>query len=85
MKRILKLTGSFVLNIKEKAVDGEQHTYVLELILTLKRETGFRWEKNASDTKPRLHPANGNIVLETLGNAFFISVKLKALKCIKTL
>ena len=37
MKRILKLTGSFVLNIKEKAVDGEQHTYVLELILTLKR------------------------------------------------
>lgn len=43
MERILKPTGSFVLNIKEKAVDGERHTYVLELILTLKRETGFRW------------------------------------------
>ena len=43
MKRILKPTGSFVLNIKEKAVDGERHTYVLDLILALKRETGFRW------------------------------------------
>jgi len=43
MKRILKSTGSFVLNIKEKAVDGERHTYVLDLILALKREVGFLW------------------------------------------
>ncbi len=43
MHRILKPTGSFVLNIKEKAVDGERHTYVLDLILALKREVGFRW------------------------------------------
>ena len=43
MLRILKPSGSFVLNIKEKAVDGERHTYVLDLILALKRETGFRW------------------------------------------
>ncbi len=43
MRRILKPSGSFVLNIKEKAVDGERHTYVLELILALKREVGFRW------------------------------------------
>ena len=43
MLRILKPTGSFVLNIKEKAVDGERHTYVLELILSLKREVGFLW------------------------------------------
>lgn len=43
MKRILKPTGSFVLNIKEKAVDGERHTYVLDLILALKREIGFLW------------------------------------------
>lgn len=41
--RILKPTGSFVLNIKEKAVDGERHTYVLELILALRNEVGFRW------------------------------------------
>jgi len=43
MLRILKPSGSFVLNIKEKAVDGERHTYVLDLILALKREVGFRW------------------------------------------
>ena len=43
MLRVLKPTGSLVLNIKEKALDGERHTYVLELILHLKREIGFRW------------------------------------------
>lgn len=43
MHRVLKGSGSFVLNIKEKAVQGERHTYVLELILALKREVGFRW------------------------------------------
>ncbi len=43
MLRILKPTGSFVLNIKEKAIDGERHPYVLELILALKKQVGFRW------------------------------------------
>ena len=43
MHRILKPSGSFVLNIKEKAVDGERHPYVLDLILAMKREVGFRW------------------------------------------
>ena len=43
MRRILKPTGSFVLNIKEKAVAGERHLYVLDLIAHLKRETGFLW------------------------------------------
>ena len=41
--RLLKPTGSFVLNIKEKAVNGQRHPYVLDLILALNRETGFRW------------------------------------------
>ena len=43
MKRILKPTGSFVLNIKEMALEGQRHTYVLELILALKKEVGFLW------------------------------------------
>ena len=43
MRRILAPSGSLVLNIKEKAVDGERHTYVLELILALKRQVGLRW------------------------------------------
>lgn len=42
LKRVLKNDGSFVLNIKEKAIDGERHTYVLELILALK-EQGWLW------------------------------------------
>ena len=40
--RVLKEEGSFVLNIKEKVVDGQRHTYVLELILALKKQ-GWLW------------------------------------------
>lgn len=42
LKRVLKDEGSFVLNIKEKVVGGERHTYVIELILALKRQ-GWLW------------------------------------------
>ena len=40
--RVLKPTGTFILNIKERVVDGERHTYVLELILKL-RQQGWLW------------------------------------------
>jgi site-specific DNA-methyltransferase (adenine-specific)/site-specific DNA-methyltransferase (cytosine-N4-specific) len=40
--RVTKPTGTFVLNIKEKVVDGERHTYVLELILELRKQ-GWLW------------------------------------------
>jgi site-specific DNA-methyltransferase (adenine-specific) len=40
--RVLKPSGSFILNIKEKAISGERHTYVLELILALKKQ-GWLW------------------------------------------
>jgi len=36
--RVLKPTGTFILNIKEKVVYGERHTYVLELILALHKQ-----------------------------------------------
>jgi DNA modification methylase len=42
LHRVLKPTGSFVLNIKERVVAGERHTYVLELILELKKQ-GWLW------------------------------------------
>lgn len=42
LQRVLKDDGSFVLNIKEKAVAGERHTYVIELILELKKQ-GWLW------------------------------------------
>ena len=40
--RVLKPTGSFVLNIKEPAVNGERSTYIIELILKM-REQGWKW------------------------------------------
>jgi len=40
--RVLKPDGTFVLNIKEKAQNGERHTYVLELILAM-RKLGWLW------------------------------------------
>jgi DNA modification methylase len=42
LKNVLKPTGSFILNIKEPAVNGERHTFVLELILALKKQ-GWLW------------------------------------------
>lgn len=40
--RVLKNDGSFVLNIKEHPKNGERETYVLELILEMKKQ-GWRW------------------------------------------
>ena len=40
--RVLKPTGTFILDIKEKAEKGERHTYVIELILAL-RQQGWFW------------------------------------------
>jgi site-specific DNA-methyltransferase (adenine-specific)/site-specific DNA-methyltransferase (cytosine-N4-specific) len=39
---VLKPTGSFILNIKEKVYNGERHTYVLELILAMRKQ-GWLW------------------------------------------
>ncbi|MDR1493064.1 MAG: site-specific DNA-methyltransferase [Planctomycetaceae bacterium] len=40
--RVLKPSGTFLLNIKEKVVDGERNTYVIDLIQSL-RAQGFLW------------------------------------------
>jgi DNA modification methylase len=40
--RVLKPDGTFILNIKEKVLDGERSTYVLELILALRKQ-GWLW------------------------------------------
>lgn len=42
LHRVLKPTGSFVLNIKERVVNGERHTYVLDLIIEMRRH-GWLW------------------------------------------
>jgi len=53
--RILKPSGSFILNIKEKAVNGERHTYVLELILAL-RQQGWLWTEEYIWHKKNCYP-----------------------------
>jgi site-specific DNA-methyltransferase (adenine-specific) len=42
LKRVLKPDGSFIFNVKERALHGERQTYVLELILEMKRQ-GWYW------------------------------------------
>lgn len=53
--RVLKPTGSFVLNIKEKAINGERHTYVLELIIALRKQ-GWLWTEEYVWHKRNCYP-----------------------------
>ena len=53
--RVLKPTGTFILNIKEKVVDGERHTYVIELILALRKQ-GWLWTEEFIWHKRNCHP-----------------------------
>ena len=77
IKRILKPTGSFFLNIKPHVKNGERSLYVFDLVIMLKRELGFNyvdeycWVKNAFPTgtlgrfknafEPIYHFSVGNI------------------------
>lgn len=53
LKRVLKPTGSFFLNIKPHTHKGERSLYVFDLVCALKREVGWHfveeycWTKNA--------------------------------------
>ena len=53
--RVLKPTGTFILNIKEKVVSGERHTYVLELILEMKKQ-GWLWTEEFIWHKKNCYP-----------------------------
>ncbi len=53
--RVLKPTGTFILNIKERVVDGERHTYVLNLILRM-REQGWLWTEEFVWHKKNSYP-----------------------------
>jgi len=55
LKRVLKQEGSFILNIKERVVNGERHTYVLELILAL-RKHGWLWTEEYMWHKRNSYP-----------------------------
>jgi len=53
--RVLKPTGTFILNIKERVVNGERHTYVIDLILRL-REQGWLWTEEFVWHKKNCYP-----------------------------
>ena len=55
MMRILKPSGSFVLNIKEKTANGEKLTYVLEIIQKM-REEGWLWTEEYIWHKKNAYP-----------------------------
>jgi len=55
LKRVLKPEGSFVLNIKERAISGERQTYVLELILAMKKQ-GWLWTEEYIWHKKNCYP-----------------------------
>jgi site-specific DNA-methyltransferase (adenine-specific)/site-specific DNA-methyltransferase (cytosine-N4-specific) len=53
--RVLKPTGTFVLNIKEKVVEGERSTYVMELILAMRKQ-GWLWTEEFIWHKKNSYP-----------------------------
>ena len=53
--RVLKPSGTFVLNIKEKVVDGERHIYVIELILEMRKQ-GWLWTEEFIWHKKNSYP-----------------------------
>ena len=53
--RVLKPSGTFILNIKEKAVNGERSTYVIELILAMRKQ-GWLWTEEFIWHKKNCYP-----------------------------
>jgi len=53
--RVLKPTGTFILNIKEKVINGERSTYVMELILAMKKQ-GWFWTEEFIWHKKNCYP-----------------------------
>ena len=53
--RVLKTTGTFILNIKEKVQNGERSIYVIELILEMKKQ-GWLWTEEFIWHKKNCYP-----------------------------
>jgi site-specific DNA-methyltransferase (adenine-specific) len=53
--RVLKPTGTFLLNIKEKVVHGERSIYVLELIIEMRKQ-GWLWTEEFIWHKKNCYP-----------------------------
>jgi site-specific DNA-methyltransferase (adenine-specific) len=55
LKRVLKPRGSFILNIKERVIDGERGTYVYDLVLAMRKQ-GWRWTEEYIWHKKNSYP-----------------------------
>jgi site-specific DNA-methyltransferase (adenine-specific) len=53
--RVLRPTGTFILNIKEKVVESERSTYVMELILAMRKQ-GWLWTEEFIWHKKNCYP-----------------------------
>ncbi len=53
--RVLKPTGTFILNIKEKVVEGERSIYVMELIIEMRKQ-GCLWTEEFIWHKMNCYP-----------------------------
>jgi len=53
--RILDPSGTFILNIKERVVNGERHTYVMELIIEMRKQ-GWFWTEEFIWHKKNCYP-----------------------------
>jgi len=78
--RILKPTGTFILNIKEKVIDGERSTYVMELILEMRKQ-GWLWTEEFIWHKKNSYPGKWPNRFEIHGKGFFNLTKNANLIC----
>ncbi|MEL0592344.1 MULTISPECIES: PmeII family type II restriction endonuclease [Planktothrix] len=53
--RVLKEDGTFIINIKEKVVNGERHNYVIKLILEMQQQ-GWLWTEEYIWHKKNSYP-----------------------------
>lgn len=53
--RVLKKGGTFILNVKERVVNGERHTYILKLIMEMRRQ-GWLWTEEFVWHKKNCYP-----------------------------
>ena len=53
--RVLKPDGTFILNIKERVINGERSTYVMELILEMRKQ-GWLWTEEFIWHKKNCYP-----------------------------
>jgi len=80
--RVLKPSGSFILNINDKRLNGERHLYVFKLVLKLKEDIGFKfidtyiWRKTRFNPVAGISPLNPRNVVDVFEYCFWFTKTL---------